>query len=321
MSTADTISLLRQRVPVDHVVLGVDWAPETQQTLVEAIQQFILPYNPFYARLFLQRYINAAESANVEINEEVYETYCSETVLFSQALSPTDADILSYQVSRDVRVSIKETPRLISGSGTTGLRTWEAALYLATYLSSQSHLRDKTVLELGAGTGLVGLSLLMSPHVQLKQMIFTDGDSQLLDNLGPTLELNGVERSNFACQRLLWGTTDSTNSEAYIQPITPQVDYVIGADITYDALVVSKLCNTISDFFRLGTTTAIIAATVRNPDTIRAWEAQCTAWFSADRWEVIDSCFEPANLQGFIWYPPSTPEIRIYRIITPFREL
>ena len=317
MSTADTIRLLRQRVPVDHVVLGVDWAPETQRALVEAIQLFILPYNPFYARLFLQRYINAAESANVEINEEVYETYCSETVLYSRTLSPTDADILSYKVSRDVEVSIKEAPRLISGSGTTGLRTWEAALYLATYLSSQSHLCNKTVLELGTGTGLVGLSLVKSPHVQLKRMMFTDGDSQLLDNLGPTLELNGAKRSNVVCQQLLWGTTDPTNPEAYIQPTPSQVDYVIGADITYDALVVGKLCNTISDFFKLGATTAIIAATVRNPDTIRAWETQCNTWFSAAHWEVIDSCLEPTSLQGFIWYPPSTPEIRIYQITTP----
>ena len=39
-------------------------------------------------------------------------------------------------VSEDEAVTLLEARSVISGSGTTGLRTWEAALLLGSYLSS-----------------------------------------------------------------------------------------------------------------------------------------------------------------------------------------
>lgn len=51
-------------------------------------------------------------------------------------------------------ITLLERPQLLSGSLTTGFRTWEAALHLGSYLllpDNRDLIRGKNVLELGAG--------------------------------------------------------------------------------------------------------------------------------------------------------------------------
>jgi len=64
-------------------------------------------------------------------------------------------------------VTLLERRHLISGSLTTGFRTWEAALHLGSYLLTTEGadlIRDKSVLELGAGTGF--LPILCAKHLE-----------------------------------------------------------------------------------------------------------------------------------------------------------
>ena len=130
------------------------------------------------------------------------------------------------------QVTLLEARSLLASSGTTGLRTWEAALHLGTYLFS-SEGKDlvigKNIIELGAGTGF--LSILCAKHLGAKHVLATDGDGGVIDDLTTNIFLNGLDRSGFIDTAVLkWGYAlvddifeDSEGSLKY--------DLVLGADV------------------------------------------------------------------------------------------
>lgn len=302
---------LRLRVPV------TDFLRNDQAIITEEVQTKLLSdlreiaaFNAFYVKLFLSRYIKILESCT-EVTEELYELYCDPAILNSLELPPAASDRLLYVVDdRGTLVEIVETPKIISGAGTTGLRTWEAALYLLNYLNNSCiSLKGKSIAELGTGTGLVSLALLKNKQRhQLGKVVLTDGDLALVEKLRDTLQLNGVLDEDVATQTLVWGTT-RRNGNAFCQD-PPLADIVVAADVTYDALVVPQLCETIADFLAQGTQMAIIAATVRNVATVEVWEQELTARFL---WGLLHREADP-HLCTLPWFKAGTPEIRIYRI-------
>ncbi|KAK5631425.1 hypothetical protein RRF57_007139 [Xylaria bambusicola] len=77
-------------------------------------------------------------------------------------------------------ITLLERRNLISGSRTTGHRTWEAALHLGSYLLTKpGHdvIRGKSILELGAGTGF--LAILCAKHLGARHVTTTDGDESV----------------------------------------------------------------------------------------------------------------------------------------------
>lgn len=204
-----------------------------------------------------------------------YELLCAH--ISAKPLPPTTPDLLQYPIDYTNWVSIRETPRVISGQGTTGARTWNAALLLGFIINTDSRFEGEfdnlTLLELGAGTGLVATALAKKQHRHnLQKIIITDGDAGVVEKLRPTLELNNVDEQNIECSQLLWGET----------PIPPNVDVVLGADIIYDPSVLAVLLDTLGDFFASGTRYAIISRSDRNPDTTAQWEKQCDERFSRE---------------------------------------
>lgn len=139
-------------------------------------------------------------------------------------------------VSEDETVTLLEARSVISGSGTTGLRTWEAALLLGSYLSSgegRKIIKGKRVFELGAGTGVV--SILCAKHLGAAGVVATDGDEAVVDTIKTNLFLNGLDIDNSdRCQvrtaALKWGwPVDATAfSEDYGMEV-PNV--LLGADV------------------------------------------------------------------------------------------
>ena len=121
---------------------------------------------------------------------------------------------------------------MISSSGTTGLRTWEAALHLAAYLTSNSGLdlvRNKKVLELGAGTGF--LSILSAVCLEAAAVTVTDGDEGVFQALEDNIFLNGLEGDSRVTPGILrWGQTlmgSMFDEDMQEKPY----DLIIGADI------------------------------------------------------------------------------------------
>lgn len=324
------ISCLNQRISVFDFMgtsteLSLILDDETQRKLIPQLVS-LQKLNAYYTKSFIKKYIQLIESKNEEVIEELYELYCKEEILNAVEMGPTDPDTALYSIggfsteqdSSNSLVLVQETPKLISGKGTTGLRTWEAALYFANYLNSNPiNFHDQSICELGTGTGLVGLALAKNYHrdiLPLKEITFTDGDAYVIENLSTTFQLNSLTSNipTIRTQQLLWGTTSPSHPDFVLDP--PFADYLIAADVTYDSSVLPLLCSTINDFFRNGTKMALIAATVRNENTLADWEQELHAWFGSN-YKVSNKCDLPELISSNCWFKNGTPEIRIYQII------
>jgi predicted nicotinamide N-methyase len=134
-------------------------------------------------------------------------------------------------------VTLLEARSVISGAGTTGLRTWEAALLLASFLVSKEGsaiVRGRKVLELGAGTGM--LSILCAKHLGVSDIVATDGDEAVVDAIKTNVFLNELDstkpsQADVQTAALKWGrpVDGSTFSEDY--GISGVPDVVLGADV------------------------------------------------------------------------------------------
>ena len=105
------------------------------------------------------------------------------------------------------QITLLEAPSVLACSGTTGLRTWEAALSLGTYLSSPEGLdlvKGKTVLELGAGTGF--LSILCAKHLGTRFVLATDGSAEVIGELESNISVNELNNTDLVIPAILeWG--------------------------------------------------------------------------------------------------------------------
>lgn len=130
------------------------------------------------------------------------------------------------------QVTLLEAPSLLASSGTTGFRTWEAALFLGAYLSSpegRHFVIGKSVLELGAGTGF--LSIFCAKHLGAQRVLATDGSQEVISDLRSNIHLNELE-GNESIQTavlqwghaLIGGVADGREGK---QPY----DLVLGADV------------------------------------------------------------------------------------------
>ena len=167
-------------------------------------------------------------------------------------------------------VTLLEARSVISSSGTTGLRTWEAALLLGSYLASESGraaIHRKRVFELGVGTGM--LSILCAKHLGVAGIVATDGDEAVVDAIKTNLFLNGLDVDvddddesgrQVRTAALKWGyPVDATTfSEDYGMEVP---DIVIGADVVsydyYDCSVAEKVG--LTTFYRPMTSRSFLA--------------------------------------------------------------
>ena len=129
-------------------------------------------------------------------------------------------------------VVLSETQSILASSGTTGFRTWEAALHLASFLYSsdgRNLVAQKHVLELGAGTGL--LSIFCAAHLGASYVLATDGSTEIINNLKKNLVLNDLGSSEtLGVQRLQWGHA-LIGGAADRREEGKRFDTILGADL------------------------------------------------------------------------------------------
>ncbi|RFU81983.1 hypothetical protein TARUN_213 [Trichoderma arundinaceum] len=190
--------------------------------------------------------------------------------------------------SHEAHITLFENRSLISAGGTTGLRTWEAALHLGQLLCQNPGIvSGKRILELGAGTGY--LSILCTKYLQSTHVIASDGSDDVINNLPENFYLNQLEGSSvISPMDLKWGYALAGTEEEQWNGGRP-LDVVLGADITYDSSIIPALVSTLLDLFGLyPDVEVIIAATQRNLQTFQVFLEKC----EEERLKVEDVSFE-----------------------------
>jgi hypothetical protein len=129
-------------------------------------------------------------------------------------------------------LTLLESYSVIASSGTTGLRTWDAAIHFGAFLSTldgRAHVQGKRVIELGAGTGL--LSILCATWLGTKSVLATDGSTDVVDDIEENFFLNRLDtRPDVKARRFRWGQVLEKAEDDEEGPDEP-FDVVLGADI------------------------------------------------------------------------------------------
>ena len=198
---------------------------------------------------------------------ELEEAQCMSPIIYT----------LPYTLQVSPEICLFETHSLLAASGSTGYRTWEAALRLGTFFCSsfgRDFVENKRVLELGAGTGL--LSILCAKQLGASYVHATDGYSEIVEELRVNIGINDEYlRLPIVASRLWWGTSSLIDSAGDCEQLG-KFDLIIGADVTYDPGSISPLVTTIYEAFEQNPAAkAIISATVRNEDTVAIFLNTC----------------------------------------------
>ncbi|KAI9336346.1 putative methyltransferase-domain-containing protein [Obelidium mucronatum] len=154
-------------------------------------------------------------------------------------------------------------------SGGCGGKTWEAATILSNYMTyrwsmDKSFLKGLNVVELGAGTGVVGIlagMMMAEAHhddtqkegrVYVTDMLFLDLMQKNVD-----LNMSEAERKFVKVAELKWGT-----------PISPEilaepVNLILAADCVYLEAAFDPLLQTLTELSTVGTTEVWIVSKKR----------------------------------------------------------
>ncbi|GLB05751.1 protein fam86a [Aspergillus tubingensis] len=306
---------------------------------------------PAYRTRVLKRLITKLESLlsnpeEDEINESLLEEYSTLLTLpkpssIEQAQQLTyitytappeeedDDDHDSETNNKRRTILTSESRSAIITAGTTGHRTWEAALHLATYLSStaagKAHIAGKKVLELGAGTGMV--SMFCARYLQPEVVVATDRELGLMRQIRDCAGRNGLVgegNDGGVFKGWIWewgrelsrGSGEDDDDDDELQQVGDgekvEFDVALGADLIYDIDLVPLLVQTVKSLFeKYAVKEFLISATLRNERTFGAFLDACEQ--SALKVERVP--FEsPAEEHQRGFFHSTVIPIRTYRI-------
>ncbi|XP_018418554.1 PREDICTED: protein-lysine N-methyltransferase EEF2KMT-like [Nanorana parkeri] len=223
------------------------------------------------------------ESTEAEPQDELYDALAE--VLNTEE---TTKCYKSYFLPSGSTVILCESPAIIS-EGTTGLVTWEAALFLAEWaIENIDIFRDRTILELGSGIGLTGLAICKSCFP--KKYMFSDCHQKVLSKLRENIHLNDfvlTDEDDYVNnpERLKESDTVQLSvSELDWESITEKqlshidADVIIAADVVYDPDIITSFTNILCKLL-FGKKVEqcldiFVASTVRNPKTYRLFQTK-----------------------------------------------
>ncbi|CAO1629992.1 unnamed protein product [Sympodiomycopsis kandeliae] len=186
-------------------------------------------------------------------------------------------------------VDLMESSSLVE-AGSTAVKTWEAALRLASHLlwdlvhgsGSEGIIgQGARVIELGSGTGLLSCVIAKlqqewidnhpNEDVSNQPCIYSTDLAEVVTNkLDATIRLNNL--SDSPVMKLLplnWSDVEEQDPATLevLHSITPTT--ILGADIIFDPTIIPSLVCTISYLLKIGkqASQAIISSTIRNVET------------------------------------------------------
>ncbi|XP_007126605.1 protein-lysine N-methyltransferase EEF2KMT isoform X2 [Physeter macrocephalus] len=238
-----------------------------------------------YAWSFLSELIRKHEAIHTEPLDELYEALAE----ILTAEEPIRCH-RSYLLPSGDSVTLSESTAIIS-HGTTGLVTWNAALYLAEWATENpAGFANRTVLELGSGAGLTGLAI--CKMCQPRAYVFSDCHSHVLEQLQENVLLNGLSlEPNVAAlaQHPGHDTADAESPRVMVARVdwdivtVPQLaafqpDIVIAADVLYCPETVLSLVGVLQKLSACQkdqrAPDAYVAFTIRNPETCQLFTTE-----------------------------------------------
>lgn len=118
-------------------------------------------------------------------------------------------------------------------SQSTGMAVWLGSEVLSHFLVQNSNLvRNKSVLEVGAGLGLAGI---VSHHLDAK-VTLTDGDTLVLKDYLSYNAKRNQKGPEIACDQLIWGTQgqpEESNPLTLFREKHGSFDVILAADCVY----------------------------------------------------------------------------------------
>lgn len=176
-------------------------------------------------------------------------------------------------------IKLLEQRQTLSVDGSTGYRTWEAALALSEYIvSNPSTFIGKNCLELGAGTGLVGILLAsMGCHVDI-----TDGDEGIVKQLYRNVDIQpSSTKSNLHVSKFDWSDTQFVDENGITTRLEENNwDMILGADVVYEIDSVYALTGLLSRLLLVSNNEkknafALICITRRKPESLELFINEC----------------------------------------------
>lgn len=234
------------------------------------------PIKLSYQINFLKRLIAHLEKTCTEVHDEVYETFCK----IQQNLIKDTTEKFAYKhyvLKSDIHFTLRESKSFVA-DGTTGLCSWQASLALADFLiNNPSITRDKSVLELGAGTGLCGF--IMLKICKPRHLLLSDGSTSCVELMCESIRrnfCNVVEENNIfkvdsqivECVVVPWESIEEIEKISNLKP-----DIIMAADVVYDDSCFNDLSSAIDYIFKLkrNNVEMYLAATVRNEHTLNSF--------------------------------------------------
>ncbi|XP_040212926.1 protein-lysine N-methyltransferase EEF2KMT [Rana temporaria] len=247
-----------------------------------------------YRRLFLLELIKKHESTEAEPQDELYNALAD--VLNTEQTTKCHK---SYFLPSGGTVTLCESTAIIS-EGTTGLVTWDAALFLAEWaIENVDIFRNRTVLELGSGIGLTGLVICKSCFP--KKYMFSDCHQKVLSKLRENIHLNGfvltdeddytktperVKDSDTVQMSVLELDWESIKEQ---QLSHIDADVIIAADVVYDPDVITSFSNILCKLLLCKKVEKrlhiFVASTVRNSETYKLFQTKLDE--AGLKWQIV----------------------------------
>lgn len=257
------------------------------------------PPSAYYQHTFWRWAIGQLEAlmgdSDFELDEQFYERYVTMLSVSQQTqsniASPPPSFVTHYWKSPSVDRELQaitgyDTATLLESrmtieNGTTGLRTWRASFVLAQYLISHPELvTNKNVLELGSGTGFLGIIMgrlqMLDDHQDNESTLWlTDVHENVLKRCCNNVHLScniSSQHKNLHTRVLDWSDALNHHSSKPLLQFfrEARLDVVLGADLVYHPdiipALVSVLCLVLTLDIRR-TAAVILALTIRNEET------------------------------------------------------